>query len=54
MSLKQGKTYVISSPIFDMEFIHGKTLKGKVIDNEGHFICDLNSIRKHKALIYEK
>lgn len=54
MSLVQGKRYVISNPIFDFEFVHGKTYKGKVIDEKGHLICDLNSVKKYKALIYEK
>jgi len=54
MSLEQGKTYVIESPIFDFEFTHGRTLKGKILNDKGQFICNVSSIKKHKALIYEK
>ena len=39
---------------FEFEFTYGKTVKDKVISEEGVLICDIKEIKRLNLRIYEK
>ena len=53
-SMVKGRNYIMESKDFQFEFTYGRTLKNKIIADNGILICDQKELNKLNVKIYEK